>query len=53
MDVDVSASFDESGLSACHAGYALSGMYRGDCEELYDDCGDGEEYYDDCGDSED
>ena len=35
MDVDVSASFDQSGLSACPEGYALSGMWRGDCEELH------------------
>ena len=35
MDVDVSASFDESGLTACPVGYALSGMWRGDCEELH------------------
>ena len=35
MDVDVSVSFDQSGLSACPEGYALSGMWRGDCEELH------------------
>ena len=35
MDVDVSVSFDNSGLSSCPEGYALSGMWRGDCEELH------------------
>ena len=35
MEVGVVLAFDVSGLTSCPEGYALSGMYRYGCREIY------------------
>ncbi|XP_032239144.2 uncharacterized protein LOC5513729 [Nematostella vectensis] len=34
-DQDVRASFDKEGTSKCRDGYFMTGLYRGNCDEIY------------------